>query len=51
MMIRHELEAKTDDNKILPLTFNNSLTSLNLRVDVPMPEMFVENEIFDMTVM
>ena len=44
MVITHELEAKTDENKIWPLTFNNSLTSLNLRVDVPMSVMCVENE-------
>ena len=44
MVIRHELEAKTDENERWPLTFNNSLTSLNLRVDVPMSERCVENE-------
>ena len=49
MVITHELEAKTDDNKRWPLTFNNSLASLNLRVDVPMSERCVENETVKMT--
>ena len=45
MVIIHELEAKTEENKRLSLTFNISGTFSYLRAGVPISERCLHNEI------
>ena len=38
MVLTQELEAKTDENELCPVTLDISSTFLNLNAYVPMPE-------------
>ena len=41
MVVTHELEAKTDENKLCSLNLDNSSTFFNLKVGVPISEKVV----------